>query len=70
MENGTDSGRTNSILVQIQSLLVTMPSLQIQNHLPNVINIHLNNDLVVKVQRTETFRSYTRRQRQGLSFKS
>ncbi len=33
-----------------------MPSLQIQNHFLNIINIHLNKDLVVKGTKNETFR--------------
>ncbi len=70
LENGSDSGRTNSILSANTKLTGNNAIITNTKSLPNVINIHLNNDLVVKGTKNETFSCYTRRQRQGLSFKS
>lgn len=56
MENGSDSGRTNSILSANTKLTGNNAIITNTKSLPNVINIHLNNDLVVKGTKNETFR--------------
>ncbi|HCX0664086.1 TPA: peptide resistance ABC transporter permease subunit VraE [Staphylococcus aureus] len=56
LENGSDSGRTNSILSANTKLTGNNAIITNTKSLPNVINIHLNNDLVVKGTKNETFR--------------
>ena len=56
MENGSDSGRTNSILSANNKLTGNNAIITNTKSLPNVINIHLNKDLVVKGTKNETFR--------------
>lgn len=56
LENGSDSGRTNSILSANNKLTGNNAIITNTKSLPNVINIHLNKDLVVKGTKNETFR--------------
>lgn len=51
LENGSDSGRTNSILSANNKLTGNNAIITNTKSLPNIINIHLNKDLVVKVLR-------------------
>ena len=55
LENGSDSGRTNSILSANTKLTGNNAIITNTKSLPN-INIHLNKDLVVKGTKNETFR--------------
>ncbi|GAB5792984.1 hypothetical protein JMUB7518_27890 [Staphylococcus aureus] len=48
LENGSDSGRTNSILSANNKLTGNNAIITNTKSLPNIINIHLNKDLVVK----------------------
>ena len=56
LENGSDSGRTNSILSANTKLTGNNAIITNTKSLPNIINIHLNKDLVVKGTKNETFR--------------
>ena len=56
LENGSDSGRTNSILSANNKLTGNNAIITNTKSLPNIINIHLNKDLVVKGTKNETFR--------------
>ncbi len=56
MENGSDSGRTNSILSANNKVTGNNAIITNTKSLPNIINIHLNKDLVVKGTKNETFR--------------
>lgn len=56
LENGSDSGRTNSILSANNKVTGNNAIITNTKSLPNIINIHLNKDLVVKGTKNETFR--------------
>ena len=63
LENGSDSGRTNSILGANNKLTGNNAIITNTKSLPNVINIHFKQRFSSKRYKERDFPCYTRRQR-------